>query len=364
MIVASMSTIPERKEHFKGLVKRILSEQTLPVDKLFVCLHRYGSINPDLPSDPRIEYSLSKPNQGPWVRYAVAEKLADDDVLATLDDDTNYPTNYFKKGVSDLQRVGNNAVVCYGGLRWNPLIDSFAYSGPERTLVLGYSKLQRDFRVSFLQGICSFMRARDAKGAIDLILPGFNTNDDMMISYHLQRTGRTIYCCVKDAGWITATEDAVAPHALFMRDGDTRQETFRRMVYELGFDPTAGWMEELTRVQRHIVVLAREIPLLSNDPSLHESVIRLCAEDRLVHVVAPVKSSQLAEVERFADLPYLVHPSAVPEGGRRFDALTLIRKSRARNLDTLSHKTWDRRLNAILTKLPHAQIVDWRDGKP
>jgi hypothetical protein len=360
MIVATMSTIPPRRETFLALVKRMLYEQTMPLDALHVCLHDYGGIDPTLPQDPRLHYVIGKANEGPWVRYKIAEKLAGADIIATLDDDTHYPHNYIERGVADLVKTGKNSVVCYGGLRWSPFVDSVDYYAPDRILIFPYSGLRNTFRVALLQGICSFMRAGDVKGAIQLPLPGFNTNDDLMISYHLFRTGRKIYCCPKERGWIQQTPNSAASHALFVRDKSVRQETFCRMVKELGFDPTAGWLDELRQFRRHIVVLVSEVPVLSADPTLHERIVSACTEDTVVHVLAPVMISKLLEAGPFGDSPYLLHPIPVHENEGRLGKLSLVRKWRGRRLEALAQATWHKRLNALLTNLPNVEVVDWR----
>jgi len=362
MIVASMSTIPERKEHFKTLVRRILHEQTVPVQKLVVCLHRYESISPDLPRDSRLEYFLSKPDQGPWVRYTVAERLADDDILVTLDDDTIYPANYIEKGIADLHRKGENAVVCYGGLRWSPLVDEYEYYGSTRKIILGDTPLERDFRVSVLQGICSFMRARDAKGSINLQIPGFNTNDDLMISHHLQKTGRIIYSCTKPGGWIQQTGDSQASHALAVYDKSVRRETFHRMVYQLGFDPSAGWLEEFLSSHEQVVVLAATCPMLPEGLILHEKILRLCGEGASVHVIAPVKNSSIPLIQSLVDMPYTFHPSPVMDDGGRFESVPLVQQWRQRRIERRARDTWKRTVSAIERKLGKPRIVDMRNG--
>lgn len=361
MIAATMSTIPARRSEFISLVHRILREQTVPVDALYVCLHGYETIDPSLPCEPRLRYRLGKAEEGPWVRYTIAEHLADDDILVTLDDDTIYPADYIERGLADLARMRGNSVVCYGGLRWSPFAHEFRYYGHERVLIRPSTELRRDFRVAILQGICSFMRAQDVKHAVQLTLPGFNTNDDLMISYHLWQTGRKIYCCPKDENWIRQTEQASASHALAVRDKSARSETFYRMVYELGFDPTADWMEEFHSVERHVVVLSNTIPSIQ-DSDLHSKLVQGWDRDTMVHVVAQVRHSQLSEVPPPGNTPYVVHPSPVPDEGGRMQRVPLVRKWRNWRIQRAARLTLAQRLTAILDKLPHAKVVDLRNG--
>lgn len=360
MIVASLPTIPERKASLSHVLRRILYEQTMNVQQLHVWLNGYKEKPTDVPEDSRICYHLHPENPGPYIRYTIANTLADDDVLITLDDDMVYPTDYVHRGVTELTEKGAKAVICFGGLRWGPFSDEFDYHNPSRILVPFAYRLLHDFRVALFMGNCSFMRAGAVQNAINLDLPGLKTNDDMMISHHLQRNGYTIWACAKSDRWLSGTDECVAPNALFMRDGRNRSETFRKLVREWGFDPTAGWLDELQQVRHHIVVLAPEVPLLSDEPTLHERITRLCAEETVVHVLAPVKGSQLAEVERFTGLPYLVHPSPVHENEGRFGQFSLVRNWRGRKLEALAQATWNKRLNSILSKLPGAEVVDWR----
>jgi hypothetical protein len=362
MIVASIPTIPERKSSLLQVLHRILDEQTTPVHQVHLWLNGYKEHPGDLPEDTRLVCHLHPDNPGPYIRYTVAQHLADDDILVTLDDDMVYPTEYIERGVLELTKKGNKAAVCFGGLRWSPFDDDFDYYSPSRVLVPFAFRLAADFRVALIMGACTFVRAGAVRNAISLDLSGLKTNDDMMISHHLQRNGYTVWCCAKGERWLSGTDECIAPNALFMRDGRNRRNTFRRLVHEWGFDPTAGWLDELRKIQRHIVVLAPEVPLLSSDRTLHERAAKLCAEDRIVHVLAPVARSQLAEVERFTGLPYLVHPSPVPENEGRLTKLPIVRTWRGRRLEALAQATWHKRLNALLTNLPNVEVVDWRSG--
>ncbi len=359
MIVATMSTIPERGRSFLSLLHRMLYEQTLHLDRLYVCLHRYDRIESWLPQDSRLRYTLGRASEGPWVRYRVAQELNDDDVLLTLDDDTIYPKDYVERSVADLRRVGARAVVCYGGLRWDPFVDQFEYYTPFRTLILGHMPLRSDFRVAILQGICTVMYAGDAKGAINLRLPGFNTNDDLLMSYHLQHRGVKILCCKKEAQWLTLTDDASAAHALVVRDKSVRAKTFHRMVYELGFDPTAGWLDEMRAFREHILVLADSNPL--REPELNENVTKLCGEKRMVHVLAPMGRSELAGLPLPSDLPYAIHPSPVPDRGGRFEAVSFVRRWRDARIRWQASQFWDKRMQAIVNKLPQTKLVELRN---
>ena len=230
MIVASMCTIPSRKESFKQVVRCILYEQTRPVDRLHVWLNGYQALHGDLPQDPRLEYHLEPANPGPWVRYRVADTLDGNDILVTLDDDLLYPADYIEKGTSALLSYGSQRVaVCYSGICWDPLVTSFSY-GADRWQCLAENALTIPRPVALHMGQTSIFRAKHVRGTLNFALPGFYTNDDMMIGYQLQRRGVQIICCPKPAGWIRELADSRDEHALFIRDKATRVKTFQQMV--------------------------------------------------------------------------------------------------------------------------------------
>src|SRR5439155_13839042 len=99
------------------------------------------------------------------------------------------------------------------------------------------TRLDRDITVPVLLGGASFHHANSIKGSITLELPGFATNDDLMMSYHLQRTGVRIVCAAKPSQWIQITDAQCSSTALWRRDRSTREETFRRLVQEMHFKP-------------------------------------------------------------------------------------------------------------------------------
>jgi hypothetical protein len=91
----------------------------------------------------------------------------------------------------------------------------------------------------------------------------------------------------------------------------------------------------------------------------HEDLHKI--QRNVVDVLAPVESSLLAEFERFRGLPYLVHPSPLQENEGRLTKLPVVRTWRGRRLEALAQATWHKRLNALLTKLPNVEVVDWRN---
>ncbi len=206
MIIASMSTIPQRKNSFLQIARSFLREQTQPVDHLHVWLYNYKQIDGDLPQDERLTYHLDPTNPGPWVRYRAADDLQDGDVFITLDDDLIYPPDYIETGIKWL-KTQKKSVICFGGICWDPLVERFVY-GLDRWQYMIEDSLSAVHRVAFLKGQGSFFWGGSVRNIIDLSLPGFNTNDDIMTSYRLQQRGAPILCAPKPAGWIRELESS------------------------------------------------------------------------------------------------------------------------------------------------------------
>ena len=357
MIVASMCTIPSRKESFKQVVRCILYEQTRPVDRLHVWLNGYQALHGDLPQDPRLEYHLEPANPGPWVRYRVADTLDGNDILVTLDDDLLYPADYIEKGTSALLSYGSQRVaVCYSGICWDPLVTSFSY-GADRWQCLAENALTIPRPVALHMGQTSIFRAKHVRGTLNFALPGFYTNDDMMIGYQLQRRGVQIICCPKPVGWIRELADSRDEHALFIRDKATRVKTFQQMVENLGFDPTAGRLADILKKPRRLLVLADLCPPLPASEPLDEHLRRLCDDDVSVHLLAVVPASQAGKVQQYVNIPYEIHAVSIPEPGGRFDAFAPVRAWRNWRSLRSRRRNWVSRLKTSVSLLKPTQIL-------
>ena len=327
------------------------------MDQLHVWLNGYQSVVSDLPQESRLTYHLQPENPGPWVRYRVADSLDAEDVLVTLDDDLRYPTDYISRGVSELTTAGEETAVCFGGFRWDPLVPIRSY-GSDRLHYAFDDPLSGYKRLALLMGGVSFFQATTVKSPIELLLPGFRTNDDMMISYQLQRRNVRILCCPKPDGWIGEMDDSQSSQALFVRDSDVRYKTFGQMVEQLGFDPTAGHLTEFLGKPSHILVIAENCPPLPGSSELDRCLRSLCSEDVSVHLVAPVSVSQAGVVQRHVDVPYKMHAVPVPEPGGRLDWLPPIRTWRSHRVKNQTHHSVAKRIVAAKTKL-HPDKVYW-----
>lgn len=356
MILASLCTIPQRAESFQQVVRRILHEQTQPVDGLHVWLNGYAQIGPELPQDRRLIYHLEPANPGPWVRYRPADYLDADDIFITLDDDLCYPPDYIERGLDQLQQ-NPGCVICFGGILWDPLAAEFAY-GRDRWQFEIEQGLSTTRSISLLKGQGGFFRGNDAKDLIHFSLPGLKTNDDMMVSFRLQQRGVAIRCAPRPADWVLALPEARAPHALYRRDASTRHETFRRLVYELGFDPTAGCLDEFLALENRILVLADTCPPLPGSETLEKELLRLAQEFAGVHLVAPVGVSQAGLVQQHVDIPYTIHTITAPDPGGRLNWLPPVRAWRNRQINRTKSLAFQQKIFKAFSQLNPTKVID------
>jgi Glycosyl transferase family group 2 len=360
-LIATMSTFPERRQSFETVVDCILNRQSRPVDRLIVFLYRYGEIDPTLPSDPRLDYRIDRGGAGPWIRYTPADELEDDDILLTLDDDTFYPEDYVERGLAELLSVGLGWAVTFGGIVWDPLGAPHTYMQNCWRFIASDAQ-DRNREVAFHMGLVSFFRARDVKRIICHDLPGFNTNDDMMIAYGLQRRGVRIRCLRKPANWIRDLETAHAEHALYRRDIQTRYRVFTEMVSRLGFEPTAGELARYRGVTRRLLVLADVAPPLPGTEELDAALRSLCAEGCGVHVLAPVPASKIPDVMFRVNAPYEVHAVSVPEPGGRLDSLPPVRAWRNWRIDREARRKWAQRERLARERLAPTEVFRFEGG--
>ncbi len=363
MIVASMCTIPTRKDSFKQVVRRILHEQTRPVDRLHVRLNGYRTIDTDLLQGPRLEYHLEPENLGPWVRYRVLDGLGENDILVTLDDDLLYSSDYIHRGVDELTATNPQTAISFGGFWWDPLVKNFAYGSDRRHYAFD-GALSTHTQLAILMGGVSFFRGETVKSVINLELPGFRTNDDLMVSTQLQRRGVRILCCPKPAGWIRELDTSQASHALFVRDVRVRHETFHQMVTQLGFDPTVGRLDTFRKKPHRILVLADTCPPLPGSESLNQLLRALCSGDTDVHLIAPVPASRASHVQRYVDVPYHIHAVAVPEPGGRLDWSPPVRTWRNSRVRAATHRRLVERARLAREKLQPCKTYWSGQGEP
>lgn len=236
MIIASMCTIPVRKESFDQVLQSILFEQTLRVDRFHIWLNGYQQIPSGVPIDDRLIFHLEPSNPGPTVRYRSAIGSDDGDIFLTLDDDLIYPADYVEKGILALSRQVQQACVSFGGVFWDWVVppEALDYRIHKR-LILYHGGLETDTQVPVLMGGAGFHYAKNVQSVISNELSGFKTNDDLMVSYNLQKQGVSIISAVKPQDWIQEHPFQNFPNALYQRDVQTRVDTLREMVTRLGF---------------------------------------------------------------------------------------------------------------------------------
>lgn len=355
MIVASLCTIPVRKKSFQQVVLSILNEQTTPIDQLHVWLNGYSQVDSDLPQDARLIYHLEPTNPGPWVRYKVADELDDNSVLITLDDDMIYPGNYVHEGLRWVEHFEHKAAVCFTGITWDPFQCRFYY-GTQRFHYMLDKPLAEVRRVAVNGGGASIFPSMTVQKIANLILPGFRTNDDMMVSYALQKKQIPIYCCPKPAGWLREAETSRAVHALFRTDISTRHKTFSEMVQRLGFDPTAGISNEFKRHKNRVLIMDDICPPLPGSAALDQTARQYCNADSSVHVLAGSPASLEYRVQQHVDIPYMIHSTSRPDPGGRLDNIGFVRSWRQWRIRHQEKKNWQERYQTIKLMLEPTQI--------
>lgn len=355
MIVASLPTIPQRRQTCLQVIRRILFEQTRPPDALHVWLNGYTEIPSEFPTDARVHYHLHPENPGPWIRYKVVDELSDNDVLVTIDDDLVYPCDYVGTAVQWLEHVSPRTVISFGGFRWDPCVAEYHY-GENRRHFNYADVLTHAQALAVLMGCVAAFPPLAARAICGPAYRGFEYNDDLYISTALQQRGFGIVCPAKPQGWIQEFPEATASHALWVRDRANRKRAFLHAVKDFGLDPSASALAEfLQRSERILVVADSALPL---DPAsdIHQYLESLCADDVSVHLLAPVAASKAGDAQRFVDRPYWVHSVAVPEDGGRLEWLEPVRRWRSWRVQRDGRRRIEERLKVVLDKLKPTQI--------
>jgi hypothetical protein len=363
MIVASMCTIPQRKRSFLQVLQAILGGQELAVDHVRVWLNGYKSIDGDLPKDRRLTYCLQPDNPGPGVRYRIADELRCDDVLIILDDDLAYPSDYVKRSVEAVTTQGEGGVVCFGGLRWDPITDEFSYN-KSRHLYALTAYLSEPEQIAVLMPGVSAFSADTAKVVANSYLPGFGTNDDFMVSLVLQQNRMPIACIPKHDGWIQDYEESSASHALYLSNVQSRHNAFGRLVCDFGFEPTAGRLNKYLSSPERVLVASDICPPLRGSEQLDQFLIGLCAPERSVHLIAPVPWAKASSVERHVNAPYNLHPVAVAEKGGRLDWFSPVRSWRDGRVEQSYIRLFQEQAKLALKKLRPTHIEWFGSSSP
>jgi hypothetical protein len=260
MIVASMCTIPIRKNCFIKIVKRILYEQTVSIDQLHVRLNGYNQIDGDLPKDKRIQYYLEPQNPGPQARYIFENWLADNSIVLTLDDDLIYPKNYVELGLSSIKKYSDNTSICFGGVYWDWVVPvkNLEYHAHKR-LIPYTGKLEKDTPVPVLLGGAAFHNGKVFKKLASHELKKFATNDDLMASFNIQRSGYRIISIAKQSNWIMEMPEQNSDKSLYRSDISARKDVFRKLVMEYGFIPWVRDNYNLEKRTSYLVISSGEI---------------------------------------------------------------------------------------------------------
>lgn len=108
-VVASIASVPERKEGLRCVVRRVLPQ----VDYLYVYLNNYGAI-PEFLDHPRIHVACSE-DHGDLVDngkfFFVSQFVESAAYHFTLDDDIEYPPNYVSYMLAKLCQYADSVVV-------------------------------------------------------------------------------------------------------------------------------------------------------------------------------------------------------------------------------------------------------------
>jgi hypothetical protein len=304
-----MCTIPYRKRVFTQVVKRIISEQTIPVDKLHVWLNGYKKIDKDLPDNDNIEYHLEPDNPGPQARYRIGDSVNDNEIILTLDDDLNYPYNYVEMGIQSLQRLPGNLSICFGGVFWDWVvpIKSLEYHAHKR-LISYKERLDHDTIIPVLMSGVSFHKGKIFKKLLSNELKGFTTNDDLMASYNIQKGGAKIVSVKKPSNWITEFPEQLSENALWRRDVKTRINIFKLLINNYGFIP---WCEDIQYLKKQILE-----KLISNYP-----------KQNILHILKIIEGN----ISKISSKPVSLHYEhiiCIPTPKGRFEKIPFVQKSR------------------------------------
>jgi len=236
-LIATINTIPSRKDTFRKVLHNLLHEQTQKPDAIHVWLYKYEETPKDIEYNERVVFHLIPSNPGPWIRYNLDQYLSGDEVVATLDDDLIYPADYLEKGIRDLTRLGKKSSLSYGGLYWDNVVPvgSIDYFGHRRLIPM--NEKSDETEISVILGNCGFHWADNIRNIINLNLPCINTNDDLMVSYQLRNRGIAIYSPAKESGWIKEYPASCADNALWRRDRINRMTAFKLLVQKHAFNP-------------------------------------------------------------------------------------------------------------------------------
>lgn len=225
-----MPTIPRRAP----VAMKVIEVLRRQCDQFYVHLDGYSDVPSWMPTK-RVRCFVHPQNRGPAVRYSV---VPDEDVVLFVDDDLAHPSDYVKRCLSALKRVGSGWAIAYHAAWWP---DGATPEYRNRKLVGYWAKAKDDERVTFVGSGTLGMRSDDLRSLDRNIPPQFAFADDVWISAALARAG--IRCCRprSKGDWIRSTSaTADGLYAAACRDGFQRVDARIAEAIALG-----GW--KLTR---------------------------------------------------------------------------------------------------------------------
>lgn len=359
MNIASLCSIPARKNDCIEIIKRVIFEQTTPPDYLNVWLDGYSEVPSEFPINRKIKYIINHEKRGPWIRYLSSQMLNCNDIFITLDDDIIYPNNYIENGLKLISSIKDSNVGCFSAINWDPFQDGFEY-GRNRFQYMVEHALFKPQKVSLHKGQTGFFRAKVLQKCIDLSIRGFNTNDDMMVAFHLRKINEKIICWPKEKGWIKETRSSRSSVALYKKDAKVRRKVFSKIIRK-GFDPTAGILNNYLSYQNRILVLTDQFLPFEVNSSIHEKLFELCDNSTSVHVIAPVLSKNEDFIQYEVNLPYSIHPVSIPELSGRFHNIKAVEIWRKNRINRGYFTNWKARESITTKFLKPLKVLDWRE---
>ena len=188
-----MPTIPKRETTALATIKRLLPQ----CDRIYVHLDGYASIPSWMPR--KVRCFVHPQPRGPAVRFSV---VPDEDYVLFVDDDLKHPSNYVKRTVKTLKRLGRRTAVAYHAAWWPPETLPLYRN---RRCVGYWDAGEEDQIVTFVGSGTLAMRTSDFRKIDRLAPPQFRFEDDAWISGALARAGIR---CVRPSSakdWIRAT---------------------------------------------------------------------------------------------------------------------------------------------------------------
>ena len=173
-----MPTIPRRASAAEAVIEALRPQ----CDRFYVHLDGYSEVPPWIPSK-RTQCFVHPQNRGPAVRYSV---VPDEDVTLSVDDDLAHPSDYVKRSLRALERLGRGWAIAYHAAWWP---DGASPDYRNRKLVGYWAKTKEDEPVTFVGSGTLGLRTDDLRKIDRNIPPQFAFEDDVWISAALARAG-------------------------------------------------------------------------------------------------------------------------------------------------------------------------------